>query len=222
MPTSHLKFRLRCEQSLSFFFSEVVWKIVEQDRELQWNWAIPLLCTNAERLMQGTPNRWIVNCSVRTGKSLILSVALPIWYWLKHPSYKFSFYSYSAALRRELAGKREKVLRSELFAKYWGDRVSLPVRTSLENLKNNQGGELLLLGPGATGHGSDGMIIDDPTSGRQARFENQLETQEVHVKENIFSRLNNTVGPILFNSAKTVSRGFEQELFRASRAGTQP
>jgi phage terminase large subunit-like protein len=192
-----LKFRLRCEQSLSFFFSEVVWKIVEQDRELHWNWAIPLLCTNAERVMQGTPNRWIVNCSVRTGKSLILSVALPIWYWLLHPSCKFSFYSYSAALRRELGGKREKVLRSELFAKYWGDRVSLPVRTSLENLKNNQGGEFLLLGPGATGHGADALIVDDPSSGRQARFENQLETQEVHVKEVIFSRLNNTAGPIV-------------------------
>jgi len=192
-----LKFRLKCEGSLSFFFENVVWPIVEQERELQWNWACSLLCKNAEHVMRGPINRWIVNCSVRTGKSLVLSVGLPLWWWLKHPSYKFSFYSYSAALRRELAAKREKVLRSELFLKYWGDRVSLPVRTSLENLKNNQGGEFLLLGPGSTGHGSDALIVDDPTSGRQSGFENQLASQETHVKENIFSRLNNTAGPII-------------------------
>lgn len=190
--------KLECEQSLAAFFARIVWPATEGERKLEWPWPIPLLCKNAEEVMRGTRvNRWIVNLAVRCGKSTILSVALPCWWWVKNPAYKFAFYSYGLKLRRDLAKKREQVLRSEKFQKYWGDRVKLPVRTSLENLTNFEGGEFLLMGPGSTGHGGDAIIVDDPTSGRQARFENQLQAQEDHVREVVFSRLNNRTGPII-------------------------
>jgi len=190
--------KLRCEQSLAFFFANVVWPVVEGNRELVWNWPIILLAKNAEQVMQGsTVSRFIVNCAMRFGKSLLLSVSLPLWWWLKHPGHKFAFYSYGEQLRVELARKREKVLRSPRFQKYWGDRVSLPTRTNISRLANEQGGEFVLLGPGSTGHGGDAIIIDDPASARQSVFEAQLQRQEDHVKEVIFSRLNDRRGPII-------------------------
>lgn len=192
------RFKLQAEESLASFFANVAWPAVEGDRKLELTWPLLLLAKNAQATMEGNRvNRWIVNLAVRCGKSTLLSVALPCWWWLKNPAYKWTFYSYGDKLRRELARKREKVLRSEQFQKHWGDRVRLPARTSLENLTNSAGGEFQLLGPGATGHGGDGIIIDDPTSGRQARFEHQLATQEEHVRESIFSRLNNRTGPII-------------------------
>jgi phage terminase large subunit-like protein len=128
---------------------------------------------------------------------VMVSVALPLWVWLKNPSYKWAFHSHSPKLMQELQKKRLKVLRSQLFQRYWGDSISVPARVSTENVTNDQGGELLLMGPAVTGMGADSLIIDDPTSGKQARFENQLQAQEEIVKEVIFSRLNERSGGIL-------------------------
>ena len=191
------RFKLRCEQSLAFFYAKVVWPALEGDNKLEWSWPILLLAKNGECVMAGKPNRWIVNMSVRCGKSLILSVSLPIWYWLKDPSYRFAFHSHGPKLRHELQEKRRKVIRSAIFQKYWGDRVRLPIRTNIECVENDLGGQFQLLGPQATGLGADALIIDDPTSVRHARFESQMKIQEELVREAVFSRLNQTSGPII-------------------------
>jgi hypothetical protein len=191
------RFKKRCEDSLAFFFVHIVWPVLKPKEELQWGWVLALLCRNAECVMQGIPSRWVVNVSVRTGKSLLLSVALPIWVWLKRPGYIWAFYSHSPELREDFQKKRLKVLRSDRFTQLWGTIARLPSRSNIENVMNDAGGELRLLGASATGLGGDGLIIDDPSSITQARSDTKLQAQEDVVREAIFSRLNKRTGPII-------------------------
>ena len=84
-------------------FVRQAWHVVEPATPVLWNWHFDVLCEYLEAVAADDGiTRLIINLPPRFGKSLLASVLWPAWVWIKQPSTRWLFASYSASL----SGKR--------------------------------------------------------------------------------------------------------------------
>lgn len=164
-----------CELSLATFF-RCAWSHMDT-AEYQHNWHIDVIAEKAEQLVTGECRRLIVNQPPRTGKSNLLSVALPAWIWcqpergpMSGPQVKFMFGSYGQALSFNHSVLCRNLILSNWYQKNWGHRFKLSEdRNAVGHFENDKGGARIATSVGAalTGLGADcvgeGTPISTPT-----------------------------------------------------------
>lgn len=149
-------------------FTQLVHSEIEPRRPFSYNLATQALCATLTHLADNNrpdpeeDNKAIANLPPRTGKSLIASVAYPLFVLGRDPSQKIINITYGDELTRMLAEQRRRVLASTWYRHVFpGVRL---VRNTAAEITTDQGGFILgtSVGGTLTGRGGNHFILDDP------------------------------------------------------------
>jgi hypothetical protein len=162
--------RVIAERSLADFIRQA-WPVLEPKTPYLENWHHAYLAEALEALAAGEILKLIINIPPRYGKSLLASVFFPCWFWLRAPSARFLFASYSAVLATKHSVDRRGLLQSRWFTERWGDLIRLATDANLKtDFSNTQRGHMIAtsVGASATGRGGNFLICDDLINPEQA------------------------------------------------------
>lgn len=187
-----------CERSYYEFFKRAV-EILEPSIRWKFNFHHKYLCDildkEIERIALGLPKDqdYIVNIPPRTTKSLIFTVILNAWAWIKYPHLKFMTISYGEKLAVKLAYQTKLLIKSKWYQERWGDVFELSKDDSQKgSYSNDKGGsrESFGMSGGITGSGADVIIMDDPNKPKDIS-DVMLENVTDIFKDTVYNRLNN-------------------------------
>lgn len=190
-------------------FLRCFWNEVSQ-KPFQGNWHIPYLCSQLEQIAYQVSKRLpkehdlIINEPPGMTKTLVCSIAFPVWCWTKWPWMRFITASYSAALSLEAAEYSRDLIRSDKFKLIYPDveikedkdqKSNYKVVTK-EFVKAGQaprikvGGNRFSTSVGGTlaGFHGDILIIDDPLNPYEAVSEKELANANRWIDETLPTR----------------------------------
>jgi len=113
------------------------------------------------RVTSGDIKRLMLFEPPRHGKSEMVTVRYPVWWLENDPSQRFIVGAYNQTLADEFSRKSRRIA---------GERIRLSRdRWAVSDWKTMHGGGLRAVGVGAgvTGHGANGIVIDDPVKNRE-------------------------------------------------------
>lgn len=180
-------------------FFKAFFPLISQGDEYNDNWHIELICNRLQKELQRIKDRrvrekdLIINVPFRSSKSLMVTVAFPVWSWITRPSTKFICTSYSASLALEHADLARTLIGSELFQKLFGDIVKFVEDENQKGFyKIRGGGYRKSIGTGGqiTGSGADIIILDDPANPKMSASEVERENVKTFYDNTLYSRLN--------------------------------
>jgi predicted phage terminase large subunit-like protein len=163
------------------------------------NWHIEYICNRLQQELERIKNRRarekdiIINVPFRSSKSLMVTVAFPVWCWIERPATKFICTSYSASLSLEHAELSRTLINSEEFQKLYGDRVKFLNDENQKGFYKIKGGgyrKSVDMGGQITGSGSDFIIVDDPQNPNMSASEVERENVKSFYDNTLYSRLN--------------------------------
>ena len=188
-----------CEKSFYEFFIRA-FEIAEPSVPISVNFHHKYLCdllqAEAERIKDNRPKDKdiIINIPFRSSKSLLVTVLFPAWCWAVYPKMRFITASYSAEISIEHATKSRDIINSEWYQKHWGETYQIKKD---QNLKARYENTFLgvrratSVGGSVTGQGGDIILVDDPTSPKNAASQIERENANEWYKSTLYSRLNN-------------------------------
>lgn len=171
-PRAERRRRLaQLEVLLDFYaFVREAWPIVEpttlqvDPRGLAYD-VIHTVCIHLQAAMEGRIPRLIINVPPGHAKSLLTSVFLPAWIWLRKPWLRMLFASYSDDVATRDSDKTRQLINSDwyqgLVGGAWGIRRD---RSTVWLFANNRHGfrQCMTVAGGNTGHRGEMLVIDDP------------------------------------------------------------
>lgn len=188
--------RRECEASL-YTFVKRAFTVLNPSSTFKDNWHIEYICGEiqgeVERILRKEPAPFteiIINVPPRTLKSEIVSVCLPVWAWIKDPSFKLICSSYSLPLGRDLAIKGLSLAESDWFKTMWGNKIQFK-STSADTTRTTGQGARYTTSTGGTVTGMGGLIViqDDPLSPKQANSALERGTANTFRLQTLASRL---------------------------------
>src|SRR5262249_45031468 len=138
--------------------------------------------------------RLLVNMPPRYMKSLLISVLWPTWEWIRCPSRRWIFASYSESLALKHSLDRRTVLQSPWYQSRWGTGVVLaPDQNEKGEFQNTARGHMIATSLGATilGRGGDRIVVDDPHNPTQIESDAQREAAMNAYRYALSTRLDN-------------------------------
>lgn len=176
--------RWDCEESLAHFL-RVFWKYIDP-APFKDGWVIDAIAEHLQAIVDGELRHTIFNIPPRTLKSSMCSVAFPSWVWAQRyrshtsgPGVKFLYASYADRLSLRDSVRCRRVIESEPYQQFWGDRFTLASdQNTKHRFTNSVGGERLVtsIGTSATGDGGDIIVIDDPNAADDVESEATIES----------------------------------------------
>ena len=193
--------RALCEKSLHFFIRHFWPEIESPASEFHDGWHIGAMCEHLEAVTRGEIRKLMIFVPPRSMKSLATSVAWPAWIWaqprdearpLAGPSVRFLSASYGDRLSEGHSDNSLRVIRSDKYLRYWGDRVQL-TDISKKRFRNTQQGQRLAtsVGGSVTGLGGDILLADDLMKPDDAQSEVERENVREWVRGTWSMRMNN-------------------------------
>jgi predicted phage terminase large subunit-like protein len=165
--------RSRLRASL-YDFLLACWPLVEPTKSFVPNWHINVLCHDLQNVMTGNVDfqRWVINIPPGTLKSILINVVFPAWVWARWPQKRFLTAAYGSHLtvrdNLRVRGIIESPWYQALFPLKLEDDQNTKTRYN-----NDRGGWRIATSIGGMGTGEhpDIIIIDDPTTAKQAASE---------------------------------------------------
>lgn len=193
--------KAKCERSLVEFI-KCAWDIVEPGQPYVHNWHVNLICEHLEAISRGfikdddtVYNRLLINVPPGFTKSLLVAVFWPSWEWgpFNKPHMRYICASHSQDLSIRDGIRMRRLIQSDWYQSYWGDRV---VMTGDQNQKtkfeNTASGFRQSIAAGSiTGVRGDRIIIDDPLSVDGASSDAIRESTKTWFLEAVPTRMNN-------------------------------
>ena len=145
-------------------FVEQAFATLEPGTAFAPNWHYDHLCWALERVLCGEVRRLIINVPPRSGKSIIASVAFPMYALGHDPGRRVICISHTEDLARKFSLDRRQVAQSPWFGQAFpGFRLTGPRPRDLE-LTTTLRGSVFAAGMGGAvlGRGADLIVIDDP------------------------------------------------------------
>ncbi len=189
--------------SLNFFVNRVFFTL-EGYRKFQPNWHIECICEHLQAVVRGDINRLNINIPPRYMKSVIGSIAFPMWTLGNDPSKKVICLSYSAELAGKFHNKSRTIARADWYQKYFPDckvvGKSSTFKTndvigseSQKRLDLTKGGSRYCtsIGGTLTGEGADFIVIDDSLDPQKAASDTERKATNNWITDTVFSRLDN-------------------------------
>jgi hypothetical protein len=125
-------------------------------------------------------------------KSLLVSVFWPTWEWIRYPSRRWIFASYSEALSLKHSLDRRTLLQSDWYQARWGVTMQLASDQNVKGeFQNTQRGVMIAtsVSGSITGKGGDRIVVDDLHNPQQAESEAQRETALTYFRQTLSTRL---------------------------------
>lgn len=180
------------ERSLSEFVRQA-WQIIEPGRELHWSWYIDVICDHLEAAYRGEIKKLLINIPPRFAKSLFACVFFFAWVWIKDPTKRFMFASYSQVFSKRDSNRSRRLIQSGWYQRRWGNIVKLAEdQNEKMRFENTSGGFRLAtsVGGSATGDGGDITVIDDAHKPSEVYSDNTRESVIEWHKETWANRVN--------------------------------
>lgn len=171
-------------------FFKQVWGILNPTKKLVCGWYVPAICDHLEAVTEGYIRKLLINCPPRLGKSSIVSVAWPVWWWLRNPSMQFLCVSgIDKVVLRDAQAMRD------LVAHEWYQRNFLPrwVFSKDQDAKgyftNTTRGHRISVTTRqqVTGTGGGCIIIDDPHNAEYVLRDSVLLERDIQYFDNVLS-----------------------------------
>ena len=146
-------------------FVKLAWPILEPANPLVESWHLDALCDHLQAVTTGGIRNLLINIPPRHMKSLAVCVFWPAWEWITHPHRRFLFASYAMSLSERDSVKCRRLMESQWYQQFWGDRFQLcgDQNTKLRYDNDKAGHRIATsVGGSATGEGGDYVIVDDP------------------------------------------------------------
>jgi predicted phage terminase large subunit-like protein len=153
-------------------FMRQVFATLEPGTAFSSNWHLEHLCWALSRVLRGEVRRLIINVPPRSGKSILASVAFPLFVLGHDPRRRLICVSHTEDLARKFSVDRRTVTQTPWYGEVFpGFRLAGRPR-DLE-LKSTQHGTCFAAGVGGAvlGRGADLIVIDDPLKGLDALSE---------------------------------------------------
>lgn len=143
-------------------FVKMAWSYVEPMTFVP-NWHLEEICVHLEAVSRYEITNLVINIPPGTGKSLIVGVFWPVWFWIKEPSTRYISMSFDASLTARDGGRIIKLLSSDWFIERWGAFLDRP-NPAESNFENRWGGFRFgsSISGKATGRHGNVKIVDDP------------------------------------------------------------
>lgn len=180
--------REACKDSL-FEFVQSFWSVIIPEEPV-FNWHIPYLCEELERLAiyiinrEQKPYDLIINIPPGTTKSTIVTIMFPAWLWTQDPTIRIITNSYSADLSIEHATKSRDIITSDKFKRLFPEVILRRDKSGKGNYENTKTGARYTTSTGGTITGKHAHIIinDDPLNPAQAYSDTMRATANEHTK----------------------------------------
>jgi hypothetical protein len=177
-----------CRKSF-FFFIKTFWDVIIKEEPV-YNWHIPYLCGELQKLSvsiverRPKPYDLIINIPPGTTKSTIVTVMWPVWLWTQDPSIRIITNSYSGALSIDHATKSKDIIESDKFRKLFPEIKIRRDKSGKQNYENTDTGYRYATSTGATITGFHAHVIinDDPVNPKQAESEQMRTAANEHTK----------------------------------------
>ncbi|MCB1462280.1 MAG: terminase [Nitratireductor sp.] len=147
-------------------FVTQVFETLRPGQKLDHAWHIDAMCQAIMNLLyEGDPiedSRLIINAPPRSLKSIVCSVAMPLYYLGRDPSRNIICISYADELAEKHAGDRRRILETRWYKKVFPG-LQLRKNTATE-IRTSKGGSIFTTSVFGTltGRGGDLIVIDDP------------------------------------------------------------
>lgn len=186
------------KKSFYAFYKAAYANVLEPASQYKDNWHIEYVCdvlqAEAERIhrREVKAKDIIINIPFRASKSLICTVAFPVWCWISFPSLRFITASYSASLSLGLGLQSRDLLESDWFKELFPGLVLKGDNNAKSEYENNHTGKRISTSVGGTitGKGANIIVIDDPMKPDEASSPVKLKEVQDWYDGTISNRLN--------------------------------
>ena len=147
-------------------FVRLAFPIIEPGRTYETNWHIGLICKHLEDVRTGRTRRLAIHVPPGFMKSILVSIAWPVYQWMLDPSARIFSVSHDPLLSREHASRSRDLVLSPWFAARWGHLFTVDPTSPAGYYSNDKGGwrRSRSIGEPIVGGHCDVAIIDDPHS----------------------------------------------------------
>ena len=152
------------ERSLYEFFKQS-WHVTTPGSTLCAGWHLEAIAEHLEAVVAGLILDLLILVPPRCGKTLLTSVCLPAWAWIRKPELQFVCSSYGQDLSNDFSVDCRRLMRSRWYQKRWGNRWKFAGDVNrVTEVKNNFSGFRMATSVDGRGTGRGGHILvcDDP------------------------------------------------------------
>lgn len=173
-------------------FLRVVFWSINPDEDYLHGKHIEAMLWHLERCRRGDCRRLIISIAPRSLKSIITSVAFPLWVWTHNPSAKFLCASYGQELADANALLARQIMKEPWFREAFPHVEISSEKSDVSRYKTTLQGLRKSTSTGGVGTGFGGgfVIIDDPHKATDARSPDRLAAVNNWFTGTILSRLN--------------------------------
>jgi predicted phage terminase large subunit-like protein len=174
-------------------FVRKMWHVLEPDEPYIHNWHIDYICQQLEAVTRGETKRLVINIAPRHMKSLLVSVMWPCWEWGQLPGKRWIFASYVDDVANKLSEDRRTLLTSDAYQRQFPGVVTLlPGQNAKSRFTNTRRGTMTAASFGGriTGLGAHRIVVDDPTSPKEADSAVERAAANTYFGKTLMNRLN--------------------------------
>lgn len=129
-----------------------------------WDWLhLQAIYSKLDDIVAGRINRLMIFMPPRHGKTESVTVRFPAWMIERDPAFRFILAAYNFSLSSKFSRKIQRIVKAR----------GIPLeREAVEDweTKDEGGVRAVGVGSGVTGHGANGILIDDPVKSREEAY----------------------------------------------------
>lgn len=129
-----------------------------------WNWRhLQEIYSKLDDIVSGRINRLMIFMPPRHGKTESVTVRFPAWMIERDPAFRFILAAYNFSLSSKFSRKIQRIVKAR----------GIPLeREAVEDWETREEGGVRAVGVGSgvTGHGANGILIDDPVKSREEAY----------------------------------------------------
>jgi len=151
-----------CEESL-IELTAYLWDVADPGEPLVGGWAMDAIADHLEATFYDHIKRLLITVPPGFSKSSLTNVFFPLWVWLRTPHARFIGASYESGIPERDNLKCRRLIQHEKWQRFWADRFTLIVPTTVERFENDRTGWKMATAVGAKllGYRGNYIIIDD-------------------------------------------------------------
>lgn len=178
-----------------YFFVQLVFSFLHPGEPFVASLVVEAICSELCWMMgphlRDEDNKLIINCPPRSLKSLICSVAYPLFVLGRNPRRKIMSITYGDELTRDLADLRRRVVEAPFYRGLFPHLIC--TKSTVSEIRTSRGGYILgtSVGGTLTGRGADEFIVDDPIKAADALSRAKRESTNNWLGSTLASRPNN-------------------------------
>ena len=194
----HLKIMQKVFRASYYHFCKWCFTILFPNEKYEDNFHIKLLCDVYQQEIERILNKQhktkdiIVNIPPRSSKTLITSVCLLPWMWIKDPTLTMINISFDEDLTLLNAQYSKDIIRNDIFQKMFGDTFTIRKDNDSKGFfMNDRGGFRLskTTGSNITGHKGVVIVVDDPQNPKTSESEAHRKAVTEYYTNALFNRL---------------------------------